>query len=309
MCYHRMMVQPAEQQHPTDESPDAENGSAVAGKGSGLPPGGQEKRKSLRIPLASVTLPFLGIREEDHLTFQYLLADASREGIQISIPEWVTAWNKLHIGDQIGLFLPMGGATSVLERGTIVWMRHDATHREQACGVSCEFPAFSREPFFLLESDGIVAFREASPDVSLKQVIFTLLKDSSLLKKNILIYFNHLMPYFSRIIRDRERYPDLREILFEDARRLVDEHYRVLKGLSERVAASSDVVSGLAELLDFEQLRHYMSSELDQALFQVVFEQETILWYLAEIKQLERRLFYNYNTLLICQALVLEEAQ
>ncbi len=303
------MNQPAEQGGPAGESPEMEGRSAGAGRVSGSPPGGQEKRKSLRIPLASVTLPFLGVREEDHLAFQYLLADASREGIQIAIPEWVTAWNKLRIGDRVGLFLPMGGATSVLERGTIVWMRHDATHREQSCGVSCESPAFSREPVFLLESDGTIAFRETAPGGSLKQVIFTLLKDSSLLKKNILIYFDHLMPYFSRITRDRERYPDLREILFEDARRLVDEHYHVLKALSEKVAASSDAVSGLAELLDFERLRRYMFSELDQALFQVVFEQETILWYLAEIKQLERRLFYNYNTLLICQTLVLEEAQ
>jgi len=271
-------------------------------------PGRPENRQSERIPLSSVSLPFLGIREVDHLTFQFFLQDVSKQGVQISIPEWVVAWNKLQIDDEISLFLPIRVQGQGLNRGSIVWLKRDENHREQHCGAHMEEYVRTEAFQLSLDPDGIILWQQKTAEETLRDYVADLLKDSSLLKKNILIYLAHLMPYFSRITKDRERYPEIRSMLFEDIRRQVEEHYLALKSLSEKVASAKDAASGLSELLDFEQLRQLMDSELDPSLFQMVFEKETILWYLDEIKQLEHRLFFNYNALIISHVLVLEKS-
>lgn len=268
----------------------------------------QENRQDVRIPLTSVSLPFLGIREADHMTFQFFLQDVSKQGVQISIPEWVVAWNKLQIDDEISLFLPLDVEGQGLNRGNIVWLKRDETHREQHCGAHME--EFVRTDSFQLSLDpeGMIQWRRKVNEETLRDFVAELLKDSSLLKKNILIYLSHLMPYFSRITKDRDRYPEIRSMLFEDIRGQVDLHFQALKALSEKVATARDEASGLSELQDFEQLRQLMDSEIDQSLFQMVFEKETILWYLDEIKQLENRLFFNYNALVISHVLILEKS-
>ena len=267
----------------------------------------KDQRREARISLSTVSLPFLGIRDAEHLTFEYFLLDASPSGIQLSIPEWVSAWNKLKTEDEITLFLPLkvGGAT--LNKGRILWLKRDEETREQNCGAQMDGGSRPGAGNFFLESDGTIRWQGSSPHQGFKDYIATLLKDSSLLKKNILIYLSHLVPYFSRIVKDRDRYPEIRDLIFDDIRRQVEEHHLRLKELAGKVSQARDVLSGFSEIGDFANLRRLMDSELDKNLFRMIFEKETVLWYLEEIKQLENRLYFNFNSLVLCNFLVLEE--
>lgn len=265
------------------------------------------RRQGHRVPLASISLPLLGTRDIDNLSFQYFLQDASPGGLKIAIPEWVTSWDTFQNGDLVSFFVPMAVEGKVLNQGVVAWFQHNAQYREQYIGVKVSEQAVSFNVPFRLSSDGNVVWDENAASGDLKNLVAELLKDAGLLKKGMGIYLDHLMPYFSRLTSDGASYPELREFLFGDVRSQIEDHAKALRNLAAAVAAAPDVMTGLGEYLDIGTLRKLMESELYQGIFQMAFDKQTILAYLREIKGLENRLYFHFNALVIAQVLALEE--
>jgi hypothetical protein len=265
------------------------------------------QRCEARISLNSVSLPFCGSHIQGGFSFQYFLVDASPNGIQINIPEWVVNWNRLREGDDVHFALPLMVGGKLLNRGRIRWLKCQAETREQFCGATIQNPgAIVNEACFTMVQEGEIRFQTPVYCASLKDYCAEILKDTALLKKGILIYLDHLMPFFARITQNPGDYPEFRGLLFGDIREQVQKHADLLKELSEKVQNAPDFFSGFSNDFDLEQIRAIMESELSQDVFHIAFEKDSILVYLEEIHHLEARVFTNYNALVLAQILALE---
>lgn len=190
--------------------------------------GFQERRLDPRIPLDSVLLPFLGSREEDQVCFQYLPLDVSLHGLKIAIPHWLVKRERLQEGDLINLNVPFELAGKTFHQGKIVWTRWDEAMQAQVSGIFLRKEMPPNYPiYFSLETSRVIF---ASLEVSIDDLLARVLKDSMLLKKGVAIYFNHLIPYFSRITRyPASDYPALKEIFLDDIKNKVIYHQHKLE--------------------------------------------------------------------------------
>jgi hypothetical protein len=258
----------------------------------------QERRRDPRIPLDSVLLPFLGSREEDQVCFEYLPIDVSLHGLGIAIPHWLVNRERLQKGDLINLNVPFALEGKTFHQGRIAWTRWDEALQGQVSGLFLEKEMPPNYPiYFALETSGVVL---ASPDVSIADLLLRVLKDSMLLKKGISIYFNHLIPYFSRITGyPTKDYPILKEIFLNDIKNKVVDHTDKLDILYQMFRKANGNYKEVTNNLNLEDLRDIIESEIYIEIIKITFESDAALQYLLAIKELEKKLYYNYNTIVL----------
>jgi len=266
---------------------------------------GPEQRREDRLAVTSFTLPFLGTREADHQTFQYVLIDTSRRGAGIALPRWVLARESLNKGDAVNLHMPFHLHGETFDAGTVAWTAWRDDLDSQTCGVSLERPVPSYYPVRLsLEGGGVeVDLTDFSGQADL---LARVIKDAYFLKRGVRIYLRHLVPYFSRIGGfTHEEYEALKSMFLDDVVTKVDQHQKELDELHQIAAQLDD--SETAAILDLEGMRSMVESELYLELFRTTFESEMVGQYLDAIKTLEQRLYYNYNTCVMLYLRSLEE--
>jgi hypothetical protein len=121
-----------------------------------------------------------------------------------------------------------------------------------------------------------------------------------MLKKGVTIYLNHLIPYFSRISGYPSKdYPLLKEYMLNDIRENVKKNQNKIEELYEKVKNVSFARSPLATIIDLEELRNAMESEISSDLFKITFDNDVVLSYVNEIKTIEKKLYSHYNTVVI----------
>jgi hypothetical protein len=149
--------------------------------------------------------------------------------------------------------------------------------------------------YFSLENSRVIT----SQDVSLEDLLLRVLKDSVLLKKGISIYFNHLIPYFSRITGYPSKdYPNLKDIFLNDIKNKIIQHKEKLDELYQLFKNSSNHKT-IAWHLNLEDLRDLIESEIYIDVLNITFDSDTALQYLQAIKELENKLYYNYNNIVM----------
>jgi hypothetical protein len=120
------------------------------------------------------------------------------------------------------------------------------------------------------------------------------------LKKGIDIYLEHLIIFFSRISGyPQEEYPQLRESLLVDIHNRVKEHCAQLEELYEKIRNKTILQPEVAKYIDLEELRSIIESEIYIEIFRIAFSNESVMSYLNAIKNLEKRLYSNYNTVVL----------
>lgn len=258
----------------------------------------QERRREPRIPLDSVILPFIGSREEDQACFEYLPLDISLHGVGIAIPHWVVNREKLHLGDLINLNVPFELQGKTFQQGKIVWTRWDEAKQAQLSGIYLEKRIPPNYPiYFSLETASIVL---PTKDMSMGHLLLRVLKDSMLLKKGVSIYFNHLIPYFSRITGyPTKDYATLKEIFLNDIKSKIIEHKEKIDELYQIFSNANGNYEAIARNLNMEDLREIIESEIYIEVIKITFESDAALQYLLAIKELEKKLYYNYNTMVM----------
>ncbi len=259
----------------------------------------EEQRRERRFEFDSVVLPFLGSREEDHLCFEYLPMDISAHGLRFAIPHWVVSRERLKQGDDVNFHVPFRLYDVNFSQGKVIWSKWDDELQSQVCGVRMERKSPLHCPLFIsLDS------REVGIDlqefVSEEDLILKVLKDSILLKKGVLIYLNHLIPYFSRVtLYPAEEFPLLKEYLLDDVKNRITDNRKKLEALYERAELELRAGTEVPVFLDLEELRSMVESEIYLDLFKITFASEAILPFLAAIKELERKQYTNYNTMVM----------
>jgi hypothetical protein len=259
----------------------------------------EEDRREPRIPIDSVVLPFIGSRAADYQPFQYLLQDVSPGGVRIAVPRWAVSRERLGKGEQIHFHIPFRLGSSVLESGRVAWEKWDTEHEAQIVGASLDHTAPARYPVFITLASHRFTIDLAGFE-SPGSIFYRVLKDSILLKRGVLIYLKHLTAYFSRSGEfEKEEYEFFREALMNDVRNRVQANAtRLDQWCSECLAQEPPKDDAVAEL-DMEELREAMEPELYLDLFRSALGVGNAKMYLLAIKELEKRLFYNYNTIVM----------
>jgi hypothetical protein len=260
---------------------------------------GQDRRREKRLDISSVNLPFLGTRGADHSCFQYVVLDLSKSGIGFAIPNWVVSREGVRKGDTVNFHLPINIGEQYYNQGVIVWTRWDEAIGAQTCGAVLGSKGRPSYPVFISIESGSVSVNLEEFEVR-DSLLCRVIKDTAFLKKGVDIYLGHLGPFFSRIARyPREEYPQLKSFLLSDIRSRVREHCDQLEALYVRTRMEAPGRSDVARFIDLEELRAVVESEIYVEIFKAAFSDEGIIPYLNAIKDLENRLYFNYNTIVM----------
>ncbi len=259
----------------------------------------RHKRRAPRMLLDSVLLPFLGCREDDHVSFQYLPLDISTSGYKIAVPRWAVSRERLQVHELITLNSPFRFQGRTFYQGRVAWTTWDEALLSQISGLSLEQEMPPAYPVYFTVQDSLISF---TPDQSaaLDECILELFKDIILLKKGVSIYFKHLIPYFYRISGYSPKdYPHLKQMLLVDIQNNLAEHINKLTDLATKMRSTADLYHDIAKLLDLEHLREWVESEISLDLLLITLDSEAAGKYLIAIKELEKKLYANYNNLIM----------
>ena len=260
---------------------------------------GEDRRKEKRLDISSVNLPFLGTRGGDHSCFQYVVLDLSKSGIGFAIPTWVVSREGIRKGDTVNFHLPINIGEQYYNQGVIVWTKWDEAIGAQTCGAVLGNRGRPSYPVFISIESGSVSVNLEEFEVR-DSLLCRVIKDTAFLKKGVDIYLGHLVPFFSRIARyPREEYPQLKNFLLSDVRSRVREHCDQLEALYVKTRTETPGPSDIARFIDLEELRAMVESEVYVEIFKAAFSDESIVPYLNAIKDLENRLYFNYNTIVM----------
>lgn len=251
-----------------------------------------------RISIQSINLPFLGT-SEDHTPFQYLLLDISQQGVKIAMPRWVVSRETLHEGTRVHLHAPFRVGDRLYAQGQVRWAKWDESMQSQVCGIQIEENRFLHySPPIYLEPSGVHI--DLGAYASIQDLLARTIQDAALLKRGVLIYLNHLIPYFSRIgDYPHKEYPKLKETFLKDMTERVEAHRAHLDSLRLEIRQNPALASDIVSYLDLEELREWMESEIPMGIMEMTFESEAAKPYLVAIKELEKRLYANYNALVM----------
>lgn len=270
--------------------------------------------------LDTFRFPFLGAREDGEV-FEYLLLDVNQEIAQIAIYKWMVNFTLLNISETVHLFIPNHLNTtyefSNNISGTVSSMRREED--DQAHFYEIRLDTEKASVFVSQFNNLMTGFFS---EFSLLQMLVKLIKDSLILKEGILIYLKHLAPYFSRIVNySPSEYQVLEEFIFNDITNKIKKNTDSLNTLYDFVKVVKNL-NDVPIVLNLEFLRENMESEINIDLFLFAFanldtsddfmallkesKYQTKLKfdyyyinYLIAIKELENRLYSNYNKIVL----------
>lgn len=262
-------------------------------------PGLSDGRREQRLDFESLLFPFLGSRFIDHDTFEYLPMDISFQGLKIAIPKWVVKRELLKVGQWIYLHLPFRFADRAYTEGVVRWTRWNEDTQSQLYGIEMANPRNVFYPLYIHTDTRNIRLDLGEYD-SKEALLIALFKDAVLLKRGILIYLNHLVPFYSRLAeRSRDDYDHLKGILFEDIRKRVSQNLEFVEEIYRSVRQQNQPVSTVLETIDLNQFREAICSEIQREVIKTALNTEAVVPYLDAIQTLEKKLYTNYNAILI----------
>lgn len=252
--------------------------------------------------------PFLGTTKDGE-SFEYLLLKIN-DFIEIAICNWFVQHVELYINDCLELHLPQfmtteyklrkdlsGCITSVLDDefigGKVYKIITDTSKRNPTKDFSRSF----------LEN------------ISPLELLDKLVKDSIILKNGVRIYLKHLISYFSRIATfSRKEYLNLETTFLYDVLKRIKNNEDKLNNIHKTIIENIKNINEVAIYIDLEGLREVFESEISLTTFNLIFsdkknlrlskkfpseEELSFSIYLRAIKSLEKRLYSNYNEIVL----------
>lgn len=271
----------------------------------------------------ALRFPFLGIRKGGE-PFEYLLMDINYEKADIAIFKWMVSHMTLKLNERVDLFLPIHLSEQYDARHNISGFVSATGEEplEQAYLYEISFDQNLRRIY--PNNNFIQQFTEnLSIDINLVDLLFKLVKDSIILKQSLLVYLKHLAPYFSRIVNyPIEDYEQLKNFVFGDIVTRIKANEGVLNSLYQTLVENVKNIHDVSIYLNLEELRETMESEINLDLFLIAFTEQATgveimdlltqpeeytsryrdyfyATYLFAIKTLEKRLYSNYNQIVL----------
>ena len=242
-------------------------------------------------------MPFLGSRETEQPSFSYLLRDVSSHGVGLVVPpqEGMIA---LEVGERVNFHLPFQLNEKFYNQGVIRWQQPAA--KGQICGAQLDKRVPLRYPIYVAFDTGDIRFgREGFGISGMDELIARILEDAFYFKKGVSIYFEHLVPYFTRhSLRGKIDRPRPDQDAVPRIRKQIAENIHVLEGL-KRNAAEKNLSRSFPAREDLESLRKAVMLELNFHVLSDEFDAAVILPYLRSVRLLEHQLYSNLNTLVL----------
>ncbi len=241
-----------------------------------------------------IRFPFLGTRVDGD-PFQYLLLSMEGDRTEIAIYDWFVNKERLELEESIHLHIP--NTNGILGK----------VDSFSSCGTAkCVTYTIIQETTI---GPAPVAVSGQKDD------LIQLIKDSFLLKCGVKIYMTHLGAYFSRITDySPKAYSNFKSLLFPDIEKKIKENVEQLRELHGKLLNN---VEEILAIINLDELREVMESEINLTLFDIFFTESKLAphsglkevikckdkglysLYLNSIKNLERRLYSNYNLIVL----------
>lgn len=259
-----------------------------------------------------ISLPFLATDAHD-VAFEYLLLKLTVRSALISIPAWAIQPVNAQDIKRVNLHLN-GFSERPFEqfplKGTGV--KVDDHSSELGALYRIEFDQVLKGYNLLHKSD-----YEAQDKGQTNKLILQTIKDSLILKQGVLIYLGHFIPFLSRILEMNQKYySQIKENFLNQMKERVARHIEKLEELYVDFDRLQKEGQPLYLELDFGSLKEVVQSEIDTLFFQVAlggpdevldvlkgskehYQLRSYQTYLQSIKNLENRLYANFNSLVM----------
>ena len=241
-------------------------------------------------------LPLCGLKQLDYEPFRYLFLGQFEGGIEIGVTGTAQAY-LLKEFDFINLqisFRKKGG--NFYSKGHIRSIRSDPNHGAICQIAFIEEPLFEHPLYLALEEEPRVVFDST---ISLREWLINGLREWLFLKQGVFVYVRHLAAYFSRVVGYHHKtYGEFRRFFFDDIMQRLRGKIEKLKAvLNDLKTQKNDVI--LENWLNFEESYEFIASEVNLDLLNITFEEGFHLPYVVAIKELESKLYAQFNTMLV----------
>lgn len=255
---------------------------------------------------SNIKFPFLGSLDDGE-TFEYVLWSMHSDNIEIAILNWLVSRTKLHVDDQVDLYIPQILSEQYQFRKNVSGIITAIYPHEEMEGEIYRVAIDKLEGEYSTEEYATQLPVEGTPTDLLVQLV----KDSMILKEGILVYLKHLIPYFSRIVSySGKEYIRIKQHFLLDVKKHITANVEKLNELHKTLRSKLTGVDEIPIYIDLEHLREIFESEISMGLFQVVFAEDSrtlspkdknygFLMYIHAIKNLEKRLYSNYNQIVL----------
>lgn len=271
--------------------------------------------------------PLVGIRSDGE-PFQYLPLTSEKKVLSFAIYNWFVNRSILNLAEQVDLLVPfflktrnphadnMQGTITAIEPNRVLkTVEHKLIFPDTLIDI-VPVEDWNLQHFLAQFSQ---------PAISVLDLLFKLLKDTVLLKSGVRIYLKHLRAYFSRIsLQAASEYLNLNTLVLSDIEQHVISNEKYLKNLMEEVRTSLKKIDDIPLVIHLEDLREKIESEIPFSLFSLAFNEHSptgsanlmdllnprvsnqSLAYLQAVKLLEKRLYVNYNTIVLIYSYALD---
>jgi hypothetical protein len=247
--------------------------------------------------------PFLGSLSDGE-TFEYLYTKGKDQKITIGIYDWFVNRVKLHLHGCVDLHMPVFSEKIIISKSSLGRVTKITEEKE---GVLYEVTLSENQERQIPQISKIFKNEKEILDY-----LKFLIKDTIILKQGVIVYLNHLIPYFSRTSAIEDQiYQKLEEQFLRD----IESHVKKNESRLQHLLDEIEKLKNLTEIpvyLNLEEIREIFESEISLTLFNVVFGENVkkstlfkntasygIVNYINAIKNLEKRLYVNYNLIVL----------
>ncbi len=242
-------------------------------------------------------LPLMGSLVGEYDIFGYLIYNLTDQQVEITSPPWLVNRCSLHVWDLINLHIAFKSGEQVFFQGKVENIKRNEDLKTNVYEVKFLNASGVRPHpvYIVLEDDRIQV--KVTEDLPLLDVLSQNVKSALLLKEGIFIYLKHMIPYFSRITGyDRKQYEQVEHLIFDDIQNKLKNNIQKLTTLYEKLSHKPE---NIFEILNLEDLREMLESEINFDLLNLTFQDLAHVSYMTAIKDLEEQLYWYYNKIVL----------
>lgn len=248
--------------------------------------------------MRSVTLlPLYGTIQPDYELFQYFPLRIWEKGVELASPSWLSQCYLLNEYDFVNLHIPLYRAGQFFTRGVIESVDSSPDKKMRIYRLAFVKEVVQEYPVWISIKEGERPQFESNGN--LEKVFRTSIKECVLLKKGVGVYLKHLAAYFSRTTGfSTEIYSQLSQIFFEDVFATLNEKIKKLAAIE--AGLHLDDLRGAFHIPDsFQEIHQLVISEVNLDLLNLAFKTGEHVPYIVSIKELEEKLYWHYNTIVL----------
>jgi len=235
---------------------------------------------------------FLGFSEGWKQTFLFNILDTKNGTVKLFGPNQAF---QPAVGDKVNVCLPFKLDSEFLDQCCIEKVQTTTD------GWICQGRLTHRTPLrYPLYFDAIRGEPSTDRQTVIKDNLLELLNDAKLTKKAIVIYFKHLIPFFSRVSRlCPDEHLSIEEETLGGVKALIEKNISNIEELEKEVRTAENPLAKDGNLI--ARYLKMLLPEVSEDMITDVYSTSLVPQYIKSIRLLEHKLCLNYNTVILLQ--------